>query len=103
MYRSDWLLKLTLMVIAILLAANVLRPYFKPDIKVLADSGRFDYVSIVSPLFLYKGHQGVLMLDKRNGDIWFIGERGDGSGSIAFREPVFVVRLPLEKLDEVPR
>ena len=103
MYRSDWLLKLTLMVIAVLLGAIVLRPYFTPDIKASADSGRFDYVYVVSPMFLYQGHQGVLMMDKRNGHVWFIAKSGDGTGNIAFKDPVFVTRLPLEKLDEAPR
>jgi len=103
MYRSEWLLKLAFLVIAVLFVAIVLHPYFKPDIKASADSGRFDYVCVVSPMFLYQGNQGVLMMDKRNGNVWFIAKSGDGTGNIAFKDPVFVARLPLEKLDEAPR
>ena len=104
MYRSDWLLKVTLMVIAILLSAIVLRPYFKPDVNILADSGQYDYVYVISPLFLYRGHQGMLMMDKRNGNVWFTASRGDGTGNnVAYGDPVFVVRLPLEKMDAHPR
>ena len=103
MHRADWFLKVTFMVIAVLLGAIALHPYVKPDIKVLADSGRFNYVYVVSPMYLYQGHQGVLIMDERNGNVWFVAKVHDGSANIAFKEPVFVARLPLEKLDDAPR
>ena len=102
MHRPDFFLKATLLAIAVLLAISLLRPYLWPDVSILADAGRFDYVYVISPLFLYKGHQGVLLLDKRNGDVWFIAQTGDGSGNTSFKDPAFVVRLPLEKLDQAP-
>ena len=42
-----------------------------------------------------------LLLDKRNGNVWFI-PKGDDI-NISFRDPAFVVRIPLEKLDQAPR
>jgi hypothetical protein len=59
-----------------------------------ADSARFDYVHIVSPMYLYQGRQGILLLDKRNGNVWF-SPKGDEI-NISFRDPSFVVRIPLE-------
>ena len=101
MYKTDWILKLTLIVIALLIGTIGLRPYFHPDMRVSADAGRFDYVSIVSPMFLYKGGQGVLLLDKRNGNLWFIPKGNEME--LTYKDPVFVVHVPLEKLDEAPR
>ena len=101
MYKSDWLLKATLLAIAVLLGTIALRPLVTPQVRVSADSGQFDFVTIISPVFLYLGNQGVLLLDKRNGNVWFIG-KGNGM-EISFKDPVFVVRLPLEKLNQTPR
>jgi hypothetical protein len=78
-----------------------LRFVFSPEIVASADSGRFDYVYVISPSYLYQGNQGVLLLDKRNGNVWFLGRSNELN--ISFREPVFVSRLPLEKLDQPPR
>ena len=98
MSTSESTVRVALLTIAILLAIIVTWPYLGPPRSVAADVGRFDYVSIVSPVYLYQGRQGVLLLDKRNGNVWFVG-RGDET-NISFRDPVFVVRLPLEKLDQ---
>ena len=84
-----------------LLAIIVARPYLAPELRVSADSGRFDYVHIVSPVYLYQGRQGILLLDKRNGNVWFIPKGDDVN--ISFRDPLFIVRIPLEKLDQTPR
>jgi hypothetical protein len=69
--------------------------------RVYADSGRFDYVHVITTSFLYKGAQGVLVLDKRNGNIWFIG-KGQDMEKAWFRDPVFIMKAPLEKLDQAP-
>jgi len=101
MSRADWFLKLTLFVIALTLGAIAIRPYVAPEVKASADGMRFDHVLIVSQAFLYQGSQGVLVLDKRNGDIWFFPRGQDMN--LSFKDPQFVVRLPLEKLDHPPR
>jgi hypothetical protein len=41
-------------------------------------------------------------MDKRNGNLWFIAKNIIGN-SVTFGEPVFIARLPLEKLDQQPR
>jgi hypothetical protein len=98
MPKTDWFLKLTLLAIALFLGMIALRPYVSPDQSVKADSGQFDYVQIISAQFIYNGATGVLLLDKRNGNVWFT-ERNNDNMTLAFKDPVFVVRVPLEKLD----
>ncbi len=90
-----------LVAIVILLAVIAIRPYVIPEFTVTADAGRFDYVQIIAATYLYQGRQGVLMLDKRNGNVWFTA-RGDNV-NISFTDPVFIVRVPLEKLDQQPQ
>jgi hypothetical protein len=90
----------TLLVVVILLGATALRPYIYPSVHA-AELARFDHVDIVSSLFLYKGAQGVLVLDKRNGNVWFI-PRGNDAMQVTFNDPVFVTRIPFEKLDTAP-
>jgi len=101
MLKTDWVVKSTLVVIALLLSVIALNPYIRPVLKASADVGRFDYVSIVSPMFLYKGAQGVLLLDKRNGNVWFIHKGNEME--MTYKDPLFVVHFPLEKLDQAPR
>ena len=48
--------------------------------------------------FLYKGQQGLLVLDKCNGNVWFYPKVND-----AFHDPVFVMRMQFEKMDQEPR
>ena len=98
--NADRTLKSLLLAIAVFLGMIALRPYFKTDLQVSADSGRFDYVHIISVGYLYHGDQGILVLDWRNGNVWFMG-RGNGT-TPSYRKPVFVVRLPLDKLDQAP-
>jgi hypothetical protein len=98
MYKVDWTLKSTLVVIAMFLGMIALRPYFDTNAKVFADSAKFDHVYIAAPGYLYKGEQGLLVMDKRNGNVWFIPKGGD-----IFKDPVFVIRVPFEKLDPAPR
>jgi hypothetical protein len=49
-------------------------------------------------MYLYKGVQGLLVLDRRNGNVWFIPKVNE-----VFQDPVFVVRMQFEKLDQAPR
>jgi hypothetical protein len=95
-------IKSMLLVIAVFLGMIALRPYLSPDRVVKADSGRFDYVQIISAQFLYNGAQGVLLLDKRNGNVWFT-QRNTDNMRVAFQDPVFVLRVPLEKMDDAVR
>jgi len=100
MIRTGWLAHALLLAIAISLGSIALRPYVHPQ-TALAFSGKFDYVNIISPAYLYKGAQGVLLMDMRNGNVWFVG-RGDEMNP-TYKDPVFVVRLPLDKLDQAPQ
>ena len=101
MFRMDWSAKAIFAAIAIFLGLIALRPFFDPA-KVEAQTARFDHVYVVSPMFLYKGQQGLLVMDKRNGNIWFF-PKGNQTDILTYADPVFVLRLPFEKLDQAPR
>jgi len=94
--------KAALWLIALFLGIIALRPLYSPEARVSADTSKFDHVYIVSPMFLYKGQQGLLLMDKRNGNVWFIG-RGNDQLTLKYGEPVFIIQIPLEKLDQAPR
>ena len=98
MPRIDWTTRITLLAIALFLGIIALRPVLEPPVAVQAQTARFDHVFIVSAVFLYKGNQGLLVMDKRNGNVWFIQRNSDGFG-----DPVFVLRMPWEKLDQAPQ
>lgn len=98
MLKSDLTLKVVLVVIAVLLGVIALHPVLAPMTQVQAQSSKFDHVFLVSTLFLYRGQQGLLVMDRRNANVWFIPKVND-----AFQDPIFVVRMPFEKLDQVPR
>lgn len=100
--RIDWFVRSALLAIAFLLAAIALRPLYSPGGQVLAQTARFDHVEVISPVFLYKGLQGLLVLDRRNGNIWFI-PKGNEHDTLRYLNPLFVSRVPFEKLDETPR
>jgi hypothetical protein len=92
--RTD---KILLAIIALLLgflAGSLLHP----ATSVMAQAARFDHVEIVSPLYLYKGQQGILTWDRRNANVWFIPQ-ADGK----FHDPIYVTRVPFEKMDQAPR
>lgn len=95
--------KLLLPIIAGLLGMIVVRSYLVPEMKVAAESGRFDYINVVSPAYIYNGRQGVLLLDKRNGNVWFLEKYAPDNTKVSFRDPVFVAHVPLEKVDEAAR
>ena len=102
-YRIDWTFRLVLATIAIFLALIALRPLVHPSREVLAQSARFDHILLVSPAYLYKGVQGILLLDKRNGNVWFIPKGNDMSQTPFSQNPTYIYRIPFEKLDEHPR
>jgi len=56
----------------------------------------------VSPAYIYNGMPGVLLMDKRNGNVWFLGKYTDNM-KVTFGDPVFVAHVPLEKVDEAAR
>jgi hypothetical protein len=90
-------LRIALFAIAFFLGVIALRPFFTPE-PAQAQSPRFEHVQILATTFLYKGQQGLLVLDKRNGNVWFIQRQAD-----AFQDPVFVIRMQWEKLDQAPQ
>jgi len=94
----DRTLKGLLLAIALFLGVDAIRPWLPAPTPVLAQGARFDHVLIVSTMFLYKGQQGLLVLDQRNANIWFIPKVDD-----KFQMPVFVIRVPFEKLDQAPQ
>jgi|ERR1051326_4317870 len=98
MNRSDPSLKAILLTIALFLGIIALRPLFNPPTEVQAQAARFDHVFIVATTFLYKGQQGLLVMDRRNANVWFIPRASDQFGT-----PVFIIRLPFEKLDQAPQ
>jgi hypothetical protein len=98
MVYFDRSLKAILLAIAVLLAMIALRPLAEPAGAVLAQTARFEHVQIVSPMFLYKGNQGILVMDRRNANIWFIPKLNE-----QYQSPVFVTRLPFDKLDQAPQ
>ena len=97
MGKSDRFLKGILITIALFLGIIALRPLFSPDVTTLAQAARFDHVYLAATTFLYKGQQGLLVMDRRNANVWFIPKVND-----QFQDPVFVIRLPFEKLDQAP-
>ena len=87
--------------LACLIVSVVAIESYRTQERVHAQTNRFDYIYVVSPVYLYKGQQGVLLADMRNGNIWFVGKSKDFETK--FEDPVFITRLPLEKLDATPR
>ena len=98
MHRIDWTQRIVLVIIAVFLGMIALRPLVDPPQSALAQAARFDHVTILSAAFLYKGGQGLLVMDRRNGNVWFLPKVND-----VFRDPVFVIRMEFEKLDQAPR
>jgi hypothetical protein len=85
------LVPLLLLLNTLLFALLLLRP----AVTVQADGERFAHLHMVATQFLYKGAQGLLVLDKRNGNIWFYPNR-----NFKFEDPLLVTRIPFEKLDD---
>ena len=98
MLKGDLIMKTAVVAIAIFLGIIALHPFFVPPTNVQAQAARFDHVMIVSTLFLYKGQQGLLLLDRRNGNVWFVPKVNE-----QFQDPVYLIRMQFEKLDQPPR
>jgi hypothetical protein len=96
-------LKPTLMAVALLLGFIAVERLSEPRLQVQADTARFNHVLIVSTAFIHKGQLGVLLLDQRNGNVWFLQKSSGESGRVPFEEPVFLTRVPFEKLDQAPQ
>ncbi len=94
--------KLVLLIAVLIVWPLGVLTYLNNPSRAHADSSRFDHVQIIGTSFLYKGSQGVLLLDRRNGNIWFM-PRGQDMESTWFKDPVFLLRAPLEKLDNPPQ
>jgi hypothetical protein len=94
-------LKAVLVTAAFFVGIIALKSYLESPARVRADSARFDHVQIVASAFLYNGNQGMLVLDKRNGNVWFLARMQD-TKKTWFKDPTFLLRVPLEKLDEPP-
>jgi hypothetical protein len=95
MQKNDWTLKAILLAIAIATGLQALRPLTQPPATVLAQPATYDHVFIASTAFLYKGQQGMLVLDKRNANVWFFPKAAE-----RFLDPVFVMQLPFDKIDQ---
>lgn len=98
MANFDRSVKVSLASIAFFLGMIAVRPLVEPYTTVFAQPARFDHVFIASTVFLYKGQQGMLVMDRRNANVWFIPKVGE-----QFKDPIFVIRLPFDKLDHAPQ
>lgn len=98
MQKPERILKAILLAIAIFLGMIAFRPFYAPEVTAFAQSARYDHVYLASTTYLYKGRQGLLVLDKRNANVWFIPKLED-----RFGDPVFMVRIPFDKLDQAPQ
>ena len=101
MQKASWDLNALLLAVVLLLVFLSLRLTVTPTPTAFADSGRYDYVTIISPGYLYQGKQGVLVLDRRTADVWFFAKTMEME--IRYEDPVLVTHLPLENLDLPPR
>jgi hypothetical protein len=93
--------RIFLAVIATLLAIIAIELRTTGPQPAYADSSRFDHIQVVGTSLTFKGDTGMLVLDKRNGNAWFI-PRGQDMQKTWFKDPVFLIRVPFEKLDEAP-
>lgn len=69
MLKNESMSKLLLLSIVVLLGVIALRIDSPVIETVHAQTAQFDHVTIVSPLFLHNGEQGLLLLDKRNANV----------------------------------
>src|SRR5438045_7461968 len=97
----DRITRVVLVAIAVLLALIALELRVGRAQPVYADSSRFDHVQVIATSFVFGGNTGLLALDKRNGNVWFL-PRGQDMQKTWFKDPVFLIRVPFEKLDQPP-
>ncbi len=96
---SSRTIHLLLAAIVALLAVIALRPLLEPALIARAET-RFEYVQVLSTNWMRNGRPGILLMDRRNGNVWYMAtqtDRGPGLG-----DPQFIVRVPFEKLDQAP-
>ena len=93
--RSAFFLKLMMTAPVLLLGVITLDHLSEPRVRAQAEAARFDHVQIVSTAFIHKGQIGLLLLDRRNGNVWFAQKSTDESGRVPFEDPVFLFRAPL--------
>jgi len=99
--RGGRSLKGILLAVVVLLVFLSLRLSVVPETsRAFADSGRFDYITIISPQYLHQGRQGVLVLDRRTANVWFIAKTMEMN--FRYEDPILVTHLPLEKIDQSP-
>jgi hypothetical protein len=103
--RNPWRtippLRETVLILLVLLVVLLgFQAYSKPA-GAYADSNRLTYVDVISTAYVYRGTQGVVVMDKRNGNLWFFAN--STSFDMPFSDPVLISRLPIEKLDRIER
>jgi len=98
-YTFDRTTRLLLAAIVLLLAVIALRPYVEPS-QIVRAQARFDHISILATNWLRNGRPGALLMDRRNGNLWYMPLQSDKGPGIG--EPEFIARVPFEKLDQVP-
>ena len=91
--------KLLLVAIILLLGILAVRPFIEPWQTVRAEA-RFDHVNVLSTGWIRNGRPGILLMDRRNGNVWYMGTQTEKGPTLG--EPQFVLRVPFEKLDQVP-
>ena len=96
---SDRTTKLLLGAIALLLGILAVRPYLEPWQTVRAEA-RFDHVNVLSTGWIRNGRPGILLMDRRNGNVWYMGTQTEKGPALG--EPQFILRVPFEKLDQAP-
>lgn len=94
--KNDWTVKLLLYLILFLMGVGAFRPDGTLVQTVHAQGSRFDHVTIVSPVYLHQGQEGLLLLDRRNGNVWFMPRKIQSQGS--YDNPRFLFRVPFEQL-----
>jgi hypothetical protein len=108
--RSTWVLCILLLVsgLCVGLAAVAVpgfrsagHPYTHAEQAALAIAGSLDNVNVVSTMIWHKGNQGMLVVDMPTGNVWFIGWKPKEIAG--FGEPVFIAKLPLDKIDQATK
>jgi len=99
-HKTNFSLKLAILATTFLLGIVATGQLFEPGVKVQAEGARFDHVQIISTTFIHQGQLGLLLLDRRNGNVWFLPMSTDESRRDPLGDPVFLVRVRFEKLDK---
>jgi hypothetical protein len=100
--KSNFSLTLAMLATTFLLGIVASGHLFQPSVKVHAEGSRFDHIQIVSTTFIHKGQLGLLLLDRRNANVWFLPMSTDESRRDPLGDPVFLIKVRFEKLDPAP-